>query len=211
MSHDEATVFVVDDDFGVRNSTRWLVESEGLAVETFATAEEFLTAYDPSRPGCLVLDVRLVGSSMDGLELQSELARREIELPIIVVSAFADVPVAVRALKAGAIDLLEKPFRDEDLLDRILTAVANDAERRREEESVARVRARMAQLTPREREVLQMVVAGAQNKEIAAGLGVSMKTVEVHRSRVMYKMQVEGVVELVRLVMRAENKHSRRG
>lgn len=195
----EPTVFVVDDDPAMRQSLRWLIESVHLAVETFASAQEFLAAYNPERPGCLVLDVRMPG--MGGLDLQAELARRQIEIPIIVITGYAEVATAVRALKAGAIDFIEKPFSDQLLLDRIQQAIASDRQARERRAERAAVAARVAQLTPRERDVMQLVVAGSSNREIAAELGLSIKTVEVHRARVMEKMQVDSLAELVRLVL----------
>jgi two-component system, LuxR family, response regulator FixJ len=200
MEHDP-TVFVVDDDPAMRQSLRWLIESVNVAVETYATAQDFLAAYDPDRPGCLVLDVRMPG--MGGLDLQAELARREIEVPVIIITGYAEVPTAVRALKSGALDFIEKPFSDQLLLDRIQQAIASDRQARVRRHERATLAARVAQLTPREREVMQLVVAGSSNREIAAELGLSVKTVEVHRARVMEKMKVDSLADLVRLVLSA--------
>jgi len=197
----EATVFVVDDDPAMRQSLRWLIESVNLAVETYPTAQDFLAAYKPERTGCLVLDVRMPG--MGGLDLQEELARREIEIPIIIITGYAEVPTAVRALKAGALDFIEKPFSDQLLLDRIQQAILSDRQVRARKAERAELAARVGQLTPREREVMQLVVAGSSNREIAAELGLSVKTVEVHRARVMEKMEVDSLAELVRLVLSA--------
>ncbi len=197
----EPTVFVVDDDPAMRQSLRWLIESVNLSVETYAAAQEFLAAYDPSRSGCLVLDVRMPG--MGGLDLQDELRSREIEIPIIIVTGYAEVPTAVRALKGGAVDFIEKPFSDQLLLDRIQQAIASDRQARARQAERAELSARVAQLTPREREVMQLVVGGSSNREIAAELGLSVKTVEVHRARVMEKMKVDSLAELVRLVLSA--------
>jgi two-component system response regulator FixJ len=202
MKRGQPVVSVVDDDWGVRNSLRWLVESEGLAVDTFATAEAFLDACDPEQPGCLVLDVKMPG--MSGLDLQRELVQRRIMIPVIIISGHADVQVAVRAFKMGAVDLLEKPFSDDDLLERIRVAIEKDRETRAWREERAAAAARIALLTRREKQVLEMVVKGSANKEIAAELGLSLKTVEVHRSRVMEKMQVGSLAELVRLVVHSE-------
>jgi two-component system response regulator FixJ len=192
----EPTVFVVDDDPAVRDSLHWLLQSVDLAVETYATGEEFLRAYDPARPGCLVLDVRMPG--MSGLRLQDELAARGIRLPIIILTGYAEVQTAVRALKTGAFDFLEKPYSDEMLLDRIHHAIETDRQTREADAQQAEVAARFALLTPREREVMVLVTAGKANKVIAADLGLSPKTVEVHRAAVMDKMGADSVAELVR-------------
>jgi FixJ family two-component response regulator len=197
--HSNATVFVVDDDPAIRESLRWLIESVGLNVRVFSTAQEFLEGYDPSTPGCLVLDIRMPG--MSGLDLQNELATREIQVPIIIITGHAEVPVAVRALKAGAMDFIEKPFSDQLLLDRILRAIEVDAQSRRVRSEQAEVAARLGQLTPRERQVMDLVIAGKANKVIASELGLSPKTVEVHRAHVMKKMQVASLADLVRLGM----------
>jgi RNA polymerase sigma factor (sigma-70 family) len=197
----DPTVFVVDDDPAMRQSLRWLIESVNVAVETYAAAQDFLAAYDPNRPGCLVLDVRMPG--MGGLDLQAELARREIEVPVIIITGYAEVPTAVRALKSGALDFIEKPFSDQLLLDRIQQAIASDRQARVRRHERAALAARVAQLTPREREVMQLVVAGSSNREIAAELGLSVKTVEVHRARVMEKMKVDSLADLVRIVLSA--------
>ena len=193
----EPTVFVVDDDPAMRESLRWLLQSVGLAVETHAGAAAFLSSYDPSRSGCLVLDMRMPG--MSGLNLQDELIARRITLPIIIITGYAEVPTAVRALKRGAVDFIEKPFSDELLLDRIRQAIETDRQTRDAEAQRAEVTVRFAQLTPREREVMELVIAGKANKVIAAELGLSPKTVEVHRANVMRKMAVDSVAELVRL------------
>jgi two-component system, LuxR family, response regulator FixJ len=197
--HSNATVFVVDDDPAIRESLRWLIESVGLNVKVFPTAQEFLEGYDPSTPGCVVLDIRMPG--MSGLDLQNELATREIPVPIIIITGHAEVPVAVRALKAGAMDFIEKPFSDQLLLDRIRRAIEVDAQSRRVRSEQAEVAARLGQLTPREREVMDLVIAGKANKVIASELGLSPKTVEVHRAHVMKKMQVASLADLVRLGM----------
>ena len=193
----EPTVFVVDDDPAMRDSLRWLFESVGLAVETFATAEAFLDGCDPTRPGCLLLDVRMPG--MSGLNLQDELAARHFTLPTIIITGYAEVATAVRALKTGAIDFIEKPFSDELLLERIQQALAADRQARETRAHYADVAARFALLTARERSVMELVIAGKANKVIAADLGLSPKTVEVHRANVMRKMEAQSVAELVRL------------
>ena len=193
----EPTVFVVDDDPAMRDSLCWLLQSVELHVETYPSADAFLAAYDAGRPGCLVLDVRMPG--MSGLNLQDELRARHIRLPIIMLSGHAEVPTAVRALKAGAIDFMEKPFSDELLLDRIRQAIDLDREQRDAEAQRAAVAERYALLTPREREVMELVTAGKANKVIAAELGLSPKTVEVHRAAVMDKMRADSVADLVRM------------
>jgi FixJ family two-component response regulator len=195
-------VFVVDDDPAMRDSLRWLIESTGVQVETFADAQTFLARIRPDVPGCLVLDVRMPG--MSGLDLQAELARRGIGLPTIVVTGHAEVPMAVRAVKAGAIDFIEKPFSDQLLLDRVRQGIEMDRLEREGRARRADVLRRLSLLTQREREVLDLVVAGRANKEIAAALHLSPKTVEVHRAHVMEKMQASSVAELVRLALFAQ-------
>jgi two-component system response regulator FixJ len=195
----DPTVFVVDDDPAVRDSLRWLLQSVGLPVKTHATAEEFLASYDPSAPGCLVLDLRMPG--MGGLNLQEELAARRMTLPVIMITGHAEVPAAVRAMKTGAIDFIEKPFSDELLLDRIRRAIQADLQAREAQAQHAEVARRYGLLTPRERQVMACVVAGKANKVIAAELGLSVKTVEVHRANVMHKMAVDSIAELVRLAL----------
>jgi RNA polymerase sigma factor (sigma-70 family) len=197
----EPIVFVVDDDPAMRDSLRWLLESVGLQVQTYATAAEFLAGRDPSTPGCLVLDVRMPG--MSGLDLQEELRRRHTDLPTIVVTGHAEVPMAVRAVKAGAIDFIEKPFSDQLLLDRVRQALEIDRQERETRARREEARRRVGHLTPREREVLDLVVAGRANKEIASALGLSPKTVEVHRARVMEKMEVDSLADLIKVAMQA--------
>lgn len=193
----EPTVFVVDDDASVRESVRWMVGSLDLPVETYSNAREFLGAQNGGRPGCLVLDLRM--PEMSGLDLQSELAARHIHLPIIMISGHADVASAVRALKAGALDFLEKPFARNELLERVQEALAVDAKARQHEAERIRVEGCVARLTPRERQVMELVVSGKTNKNIAAELGLCEKTVEVHRARVMTKMEADSLAHLVRL------------
>jgi FixJ family two-component response regulator len=200
----QPTVFVVDDDPAMRASLRWLIESVGLAVQTSSTAQEFLSTYDPSAPGCLVLDVRMPG--MSGLDLQAEMAARRIELPILIITGYAEVPIAVRAMKAGAFDFIEKPFSDQTLLDRIRKAISLDLNARREREELSAALKRLSNVTPREHDVMDRVVAGKSNKVIAADLGLSMKTVEVHRKRVMDKMGADSLAELIRLVVLTSKK-----
>ena len=201
MPQPEPTVFVVDDDRAMRDSLSWLLDSVGLRVRSYATAAEFLADHDPAQPGCLVLDVRMPG--MSGLDLQAELARRGVELPTIVITGHAEVSMAVRAVKAGALDFIEKPFSDQLLLDRVRQALEIDLEAREVRRRREDARRRLATLTAREREVLNLVVAGKQNKEIASELGVSPKTVEVHRAHVMSKMCVDSLAELIRITLLA--------
>jgi len=197
----DPTVFVVDDDPAMRQSLRWLLQSVGLAVETYGTAEAFLAAVDGTRAGCLVLDVRMPG--MSGLHLQEELKHRGIMLPIIVVTGYAEVPTAVRALKTGAIDFIEKPFSDQMLVESVRHALALDQQARATEAERAEVTARLALLSAREREVMERVTEGKPNKIIAAELGIGEKTVEVHRANVMRKVGVGSVAALIRLVLLA--------
>ena len=197
----EAIVFVVDDDRAMRDSLRWLLESIGLTVRTYATAAEFLREHQPSQPGCLVLDVRMPG--MSGLDLQAELVKRGAELPTIVVTGHAEVAMAVRAVKAGAIDFIEKPFSDQLLLDRVRQALEIDRQLREVRARREEARRRLASLSAREREVLELVAAGKANKEVAAALGLSTKTVEVHRAHVMSKMAVDSLAELIRVAILA--------
>lgn len=198
MSEGSGLVYVVDDDEAVRGSLRMLLKSVGLATETYPSGNDFLEHYDPNRVSCLVADIRMPGLS--GLELQDELNSRQAEIPIIFITGHGDVPMAVKAMQSGAADFIQKPFRDQDLLDRIHKALQADQERRSEDESITRARKRLQTLTPRETEVMEKVVQGHANKVIALDLGVSQRTVELHRARVMHKMGVRSLAELVRLV-----------
>jgi FixJ family two-component response regulator len=191
------TVYVVDDDSAVRNAVDSLIRSVGLKVRTFASADEFFRAKISSAPGCIILDVRMPG--MSGVDLQKELLRLENEMPIIFITGHGDIPMAVRVMKAGAVEFLTKPFRDQDLLDAIQQAIARDDNRRREIREVAGLRGRLESLTRREREVMQLVVRGLLNKQIAGELGTSETTVKIHRGQVMHKMQADSVPELVRM------------
>jgi FixJ family two-component response regulator len=201
MKEKPATVFVVDDDEAVRTSLRLLLKSVGLPVETFASAQEFLDQFDPDRAGCLVLDIRMPG--MSGLELQQQLRDRHSIMPIVFITGHGDVPMAVEAMQAGAVDFIQKPFRDQDLIDRINRALEKDREMRGELRERDEIRRRMSQLTPREREVLELVTQGKANKVIAGDLNVSQRTVEIHRARVMEKMGANSLAHLVRMVIEA--------
>ena len=195
----DATVFVVDDDDAMSKSVRWLIESVGLNVRTFSSAKEFLENYDPNESGCLVLDVRMPG--MSGLELQEQLSKRDIHLPIIFVTGHGDVPMAVKAMKAHAFDFLTKPFNDQTLLDTINKAIQADVNRRKEYVEFSLVAERIVKLTPRELQVMDLVIEGRLNKVIASELKISPKTVELHRAKIMEKMGADSVAHLVRQVL----------
>jgi len=194
----KATVFVVDDDEALRRSLSRLMESVGLPVETYATAQDFLDAYKPDWAGCLLLDLRLPG--MNGLDLQEVLAEKHMGIPIIVVSAHGDVEQAVRAMKNGAVDFIRKPYNGQTLLDRIRLAMELDARIREEEARREAIDARLSTLTPREHEVMNILVEGKSSKQIALKLGLSRKTVDIHRLHIMNKLQIDSVVDLVRMV-----------
>jgi len=197
MTQSNPTVFVVDDDASVRKSLARLMRSVGLNVEMFASAQEFLRRKRFEGPGCLVLDVRMPGLS--GLDLQEALTAADTSIPIVFITGHGDIPMSVQAMKAGAVDFLPKPFKDQDLLDAIHQAIDRDIQRRREQAQIAEIQGRVDSLTPREREVFALVVTGMLNKQIASELGTSEKTIKVHRARVMRKMQVMSLAELVRL------------
>jgi FixJ family two-component response regulator len=190
-------VFVVDDDASVRDAIRSLIMSVGLRVEAFATARDFLGSKLLHAPGCVVLDVRLPGLS--GLDLQRELVAHEVKLPIIFITGHGDIPMSVRAMKAGAVEFLTKPFRDQDLLDAIQHALARDRDSRQQQSQVAELRARFEELTAREKEVMGLVAAGLLNKQIAGELGISEVTVKIHRAQVMKKMGAGSLADLVRM------------
>jgi two-component system response regulator FixJ len=203
MPEAKPKVFIVDDDQGVRESIRILMRSIGVESQAFPSADEFLNGHDPKAAGCIVLDVRMPG--MSGLELQERLSSSGSTLPIIFVSAHGDVPMAVEAVKAGALDFVQKPFRDQELIDKIQEAFAENARVREKLRDRSRIDERIASLTPREHEVMEMVVEGKANKVIAIDLGLSQRTVEIHRARVMKKMEAESVSHLVQLVMRTRD------
>jgi FixJ family two-component response regulator len=198
MTEASPVVYVIDDDPSVRTALGNLLRSVGLKAEIFSSPQEFLDADEAEGPACIVLDVRFPGRS--GLDLQHELAVTNRRLPIIFMSGHGDIPMTVRAMKAGAVDFLPKPFRDQDLLDAIAVALEKDQARHTDQKRVNQLRERLDTLTPREREVLHLVVAGHLNKQIAATLGVSEMTVKIHRRHMMQKMQASRIVELVRIV-----------
>lgn len=196
-------VYVVDDDSSVRRAIKRLLESVGLQVELFGSAQEFEPdKIRPNVPSCLVVDIRLPGIS--GLDFQQELAKANVHIPIIFVTAHGDVPMTVRAMKAGAVEFLTKPFRDQDLLDAIQLGLERDRARRQREAEIAVLHERFESLTHREREVITLVVAGKLNKQIAAEIGTAENTVKVHRSRAMEKMQAQSLADLVRMVERLQ-------
>jgi FixJ family two-component response regulator len=194
---EEAIVRVVDDDPAIRKSLAWLVESVGLNVETYASAQVFLDAYDSKIPGCVVLDIRMPG--MSGLDLLDKLRERKADIPVIVVTGFGDVPIAVRAMKSGAVEFLEKPVGEQQLLDHIHQAISQDVENHRNRAAQLAIVERIKQLTRRERQVMKLVVAGKSTKGIAAELGVKVKTVEAHRAGMMKKMEAKSVAELIHM------------
>ena len=202
MDQMKPTVFVVDDDEEVRSALKLLFESVGLPVICYASAVEYLDQFDDSLPGCLVVDIRMPG--MSGLDMQEKLIERPVHPPVIIITGHGDVPMAVRAVQAGAIDFIEKPFRDQILLDSVHRAIEQDAEKRGEASRLSEIREHLDQLTPREREVLELVISGMRNKNISEQLGITLSTVEAHRSRVMEKMQADSLSHLMRMMLTLE-------
>ncbi|MEJ2344052.1 MAG: response regulator FixJ [Gammaproteobacteria bacterium] len=200
-SQSEHTIFVVDDDQAVRESLRWLLESVGHQVQTYPSATAFLNAYEPGRSGCLLLDVRMPG--MSGLELQEVLNQRQVDIPVIIITGHGDVPMAVQAMKAGAMEFIEKPFNDQILIDRVQACLDRATARYQRQQARSEILQRASRLTPREREVLDAVVSGKPNKIIADDLSISIKTVEIHRARSMEKMQAGSLAELVSMCIEA--------
>jgi len=199
---DQPTVFIVDDDAAMRDSLGFLIGSVGRRAETYASAEDFLAAYSNERPGCIVLDVRMPGLS--GLELMEKLNEDRFAPPVVLVTGHGDIPMAVRALKAGAFDFIEKPFSDQVLLERIQQALQQDTVERSGERDRADIERKAARLTARETQVFELVVAGKPNKVVASDLGLSQKTVEVHRAHVMEKMRAESFADLVKMAVTLE-------
>jgi RNA polymerase sigma factor (sigma-70 family) len=202
MTERPPIVFIVDDDASVREGLKNLIRSVGLHVELFGSATEFLETQRPDAPSCLVLDVRLPGIS--GLDLQRRLADANVHVPIIIITGHGDIPMSVRAMKAGAIEFLTKPFRDQDLLDAIQVALERSRTRRQREAEIAVLRERFESLSPRERDVVTKVVSGMLNKQIADEIGIAENTVKVHRSRAMEKMQAQSLADLVKMVERLD-------
>ncbi len=198
MGHSTPLVYVVDDDDAIRDSLMMLLRSIGLAGQSYASATDFLDAYDPKQHSCLITDIRMPG--MSGLDLQRELREHGAPIPIILITGHGDVPMAVEAMKEGALDFIEKPFRDQELLDRVQQALTWDDDHRSKNLEAISIQERLATLTPRESEVMDLVVQGHANKVIAQDLGVSQRTVEIHRARVMEKMNMRSLAALVRAI-----------
>lgn len=202
-SNNSGTVYVVDDDEAVRESLSWLISSVGLKVETFGSAQDFLDVFNPERPACMIVDVRMPG--MNGLELQRRLADKATCLPVIVVTGHGDVQMAVHAMKDGAFDFIEKPYNDQAILDQVQKAIAECKDRRSRESWRQQVEQMVEQLTPREREVMDKIITGETNKSIARSLSISDKTVEAHRAKVMEKMQSSSMADLMRKALGSQS------
>jgi FixJ family two-component response regulator len=200
MTEAEAIVFIVDDDLSVRRSTDRLIRSAGLKVQTFTSAREFLASPRPEGPACLVLDVRMPGLS--GMELQRELAQSGIHIPIVFITGHGDIPMSVRAMKAGAVEFLTKPFRSRSLLEAVRAAIERDRSAHKARSETGELRQRYEQLTPREREVIALVVAGQLNKQVASELSTTERTIKFHRAHIMQKMGVESLADLVRMAQK---------
>jgi len=196
---EKITVFIVDDEEEIRDSLKMLIESVGLVAETYDSAQTYLDSFDPSRPGCLILDVRMKG--MSGLTLQEQLKKEPLHPPIIIITGHGDVQMAVRAVKSGASEFLEKPFNEQQLLDSIHIAIEQDAEQRGKALELAEIQARVDRLTGREKEVMELIVNGMLNKNIASNLNISQSTVEAHRSKVMEKMESRTLSDLMRMII----------
>jgi RNA polymerase sigma factor (sigma-70 family) len=207
MSEPQSMVFVVDDDASIRKALDSLIRSVGLTVQLFGSAQEFLQAKRPEVPSCLILDIRLPGIS--GLDFQRKLSEAKIFIPIIFITGHGDIPMSVRAMKAGAVEFLTKPWHEQDLLDAIHVAIERDADRRDQEKEIAMLRDRLEWLTPRERDVLPLVVSGLPNKQIAAEIGTSETTVKVHRGQLMRKMGAESLPDLVRMAEKLQIPHTK--
>ena len=202
MMTDSTMIFLVDDDDSMRKSLSRLLQSAGYGVEAFASAREFLDRYRYDRPGCIVLDIRMPG--MSGLDVQEEFQSRAFSLPIVFITGHGDIPMGIRAMKKGAVDFLEKPVDEEDLLNAIEQAIEKDLRQRAGRSELQQIRKRLESLTPREFEVMTYVAVGCMNTEIAAELGIALKTVKIHRGQAMRKLDVDSVAELVRLAEKAE-------
>ena len=201
--HDlDAKIYIVDDDEAFRDSLRWLLESNGFEIELFTSAKGFLDSYNSGKPGCVVLDIRMPG--MTGLELQEKLNKKGIRTPVIFVTGHGDIPMAVSAVKRGAMDFIEKPFNESEMLELIRNALVLDTQQREADKQQAVIYSRLAKLTSREREVMECVIAGKSNKLIADQFGIAVKTVEAHRAKVMDKMEANSLADLVHQVV---NKH----
>ena len=203
MSKSEQTVYIVEDDEAVRDSLSLLLQSEGLAVSAYDRASRFLEDWRPDMAGCVVLDIRM--PEMDGMQLQEALVERGSDLPIIFVTGHGDVPLAVEAMRKGAVDFIEKPYHEEQLLEKIRSALSQNAEQRQIREEKQVILDRLAELTPREREIMDRMIAGQANKVIAIELNISQRTVEIHRSRVMHKMGTHSLAQLVRMVLSVQD------